>query len=639
MAAQAIRNRASAATVALFLQAGADAHDAGLLAEAARSYDPLYLIEFLRVGVSPNAFLPRIEGCSLLLWLLARGADPSLVLLKACEKIDMSLSAVTASLEAGAKADAVDSNGRSALHLLLMSDCYPTSDAVKLLIKAGANINAVDQRGESVLGVALRLCLSFVARDLIRAGADVRRVSSQSSCFELSAQRQDRHVDWLFKEFVCAGADVTVTDRDGNTPLHLLARLKSYSTDVVKVLVDAGVKIDCVNARGETPLMCALSAPCEATAKFVSALLSLGASVDSRSVDNGYTVCHFAAELCDRELMSTLIDTFGVDVNATSKDGRTPLMIACAKSAWDIVALLLAAGARPHAGALHSAISAARSDIVEALIAASADVCASDKHGWTPCHYAVALGNTELFDRLVAAGASVNVGGESLVHIATISSIREASMQRLVAAGADLNAINGSGQTPCHVAAAFDKPAILRVLIDAGAVFDVLDNNGSTALTKAVERGSRECVALLLAAGANATRVDQRGQTLLHVLLSGLRFDPMLVRALAAHGVDVNARDSSGLSAVDRVAERGDGVGCLCALFAVGAEVMVASESTRLALVRARGAEVCIGLQSMRVPALQLTEIIRFACASVSDDVPFHQLWSIATTIKHSLAN
>lgn len=143
-----------------------------------------------------------------------------------------------------------------------------------------------------------------------------------------------------------------------------------------------------------------------------------------------------------------------------------------------------AAGARPHAGALHSAISAARSDIVEALIAASADVCASDKHEarldrMIACHYAVALGNTELFDRLVAAGASVNVGGESLVHIATISSIREASMQRLVAAGADLNAINGSGQTPCHVAAAFDKPAILRVLIDAGAVFDVLDNNGS----------------------------------------------------------------------------------------------------------------------------------------------------------------
>jgi len=118
-----------------------------------------------------------------------------------------------------------------------------------------------------------------------------------------------------------------------------------------------------------------------------------------------------------------------------------------------------------------------------------------------------------------------------------------------------------------------------------------VDKNGRTALTKAVASGSRECVSLLLAAGANATRVDQRGQTLLHVLLYGRRYDPLLVRALAAHGVDVNARDSFGSSAVDHVAKRSDGVGCLCALFAVGAEVgaqvTAASESTRLALVRA----------------------------------------------------
>jgi ankyrin repeat protein len=438
----------------------------------------------------------------------------------------------------------------------------------------------------------------------------------------------------LFAAAVRAGASVTAVDLHGNTPLHYLARVPKFSSRLANVLVDAGAKIDCVNARGETPLMCALAAPREGAAMFVSSLLSLGAPIDSRSVDNGYTVCHFAAELRDRELMSTLIDTYRCDVNATSNNGKTPLMIACANGAWDVVTLLLAAGAKPHATALLEAVTAARTDIAETLIAAGVDVCVGDQHGWTACHYAVAQDNAELLNRLIAAGASVNVGGESLIHLAAIASLDGTMLQRLVAAGADANAVDESGQTACHVAAV-NKSITLRVLIDAGARFDTVDKYGCTALTKAVASGSRECVSLLLAAGANATRVDQLGQTLLHVLLYGRRYDPLLVRALAAHGVDVNARDSSGLSAVDHVAKRADGVGCLCALFAIGAEVTAASESTRLALVRARGAEVCIGLQSMHLPALQLAEIIRFACASVSDDVPFHQLWSIATKVKH----
>jgi ankyrin repeat protein len=65
----------------------------------------------------------------------------------------------------------------------------------------------------------------------------------------------------LFEVLVRAGADATAADRDGNTPLHHLARMRELSATVVKILVDAGAKIDCVNARGETPL-CARSNRC-----------------------------------------------------------------------------------------------------------------------------------------------------------------------------------------------------------------------------------------------------------------------------------------------------------------------------------------------------------------------------------------
>jgi ankyrin repeat protein len=193
----------------------------------------------------------------------------------------------------------------------------------------------------------------------------------------------------------------------------------------------------------------------EGSATFIRCLLSLGAPADSRSLDYGYTACHCAARLCDRELMSTLIDTFGVDVNATSKEGDTPPMFACANGAWDIVALLLAAGAKPHGSdALHAAVSAARTDTVDTLIATDVDLDTIDEHYWTACHYAVAQNNAELLDRLIAAGASVDVVDESLIHLAVIASLDGTLIQRLVAAGADVNATQGwerkNGVPCCH---------------------------------------------------------------------------------------------------------------------------------------------------------------------------------------------
>jgi hypothetical protein len=167
-------------------------------------------------------------------------------------------------------------------------------------------------------------------------------------------------------------------------------------------------------------------------------------------------------------------------------------------------------------------------------------------------------------------------------------------------------------------------------------MFDVLDNVGCAPLKAAVKSGSRECCTLLLTAGADATRRDPDGSTFLHELLSCHRSDwSMMTRPLVSHGVDVNARTFVGISASDLAMRIADHSG-LCTLFAMGAEVpVIESESTQTALLRARAAEVCIGLQSMHLPALLLVEIIRFACASVSDNVPFDRLWTIVTTIKH----
>jgi tetratricopeptide (TPR) repeat protein len=54
-----------------------------------------------------------------------------------------------------------------------------------------------------------------------------------------------------------------------------------------------------------------------------------------------------------------------------------------------------------------------------------------------------------------------------------------------------------------------------------------------------------------------------------------------------------------------------------------------------LAVCRDRAFEICVGLQSLGVPAPQLIEIVMQDCEAFAARLPFHLLWNISTAIKH----
>jgi hypothetical protein len=55
----------------------------------------------------------------------------------------------------------------------------------------------------------------------------------------------------------------------------------------------------------------------------------------------------------------------------------------------------------------------------------------------------------------------------------------------------------------------------------------------------------------------------------------------------------------------------------------------------QLKMMRLRGFQVCVGLQSLRLPALVLCEILANAFAPLESLIAFHRVWAIVTTIKH----
>jgi ankyrin repeat protein len=164
----------------------------------------------------------------------------------------------------------------------------------------------------------------------------------------------------------------------------------------------------------------------------------------------------------------------------------------------------------------------------------SAGVKQKDKHGATPLHQAAAAGSAEAMRLLVAAGAEIDAvndfGATPLMW-----AINEPEKVRiLVGAGANVNARSKMGRTPLFLAAANDgSSATVKLLLDRGAKVE------DAALVAASGANDLASIRLLLEKGANVNAKDEAGRTpLMHAAGNG---NPKVIELLLSKGADVNA--------------------------------------------------------------------------------------------------
>ncbi len=212
---------------------------------------------------------------------------------------------------------------------------------------------------------------------------------------------------------------------------------------------------------------------------------------------------------------------------------------------------------------LHWAVHHDDAELVTRLLAAGAEVAATNDYGATPMSEAAVGANPAVLAALLDAGAdpdSPNVDGQTALMVVARGG-NTAAARVLLEHGADVNAREQrKGQTALMWAVAQSHPEMVRLLLERGAEVDArstvndwermvtaeprqknLMSGGFTPLLYAARQGCLECARQLVAAGAAIDLADPDGVTPLLSALLNAHFDT--AKYLLEAGAQVNKWD------------------------------------------------------------------------------------------------
>jgi ankyrin repeat protein len=412
------------------------------------------------------------------------------------------------------------------------------------------------------------------AARLVKSGANVKAVTAYGvTPMQLAA---DNNYTEAIRLLLKAGADADSPNPDGETALHLVAR--AGNVEAAKLLLKAGAKVDArEKLGGQTPLMWAAARRKPAVAEL---LLRNGADVNARSAIRDYQ------RVATAESRAKQLD----------RGGFTPLLYAARENCGECVEILLKHKVNvdlpdpSKVAPISIAMINGNWDITKRLIEAGADVNQWDIFGSSPL--AVAIGNLSGRGNALPLDQPQKATGREVVTL-------------LLQRGANPNQQNyfkppdrgggGRGTTPFLSAVQTGDLALVRELLAHGANPKLATAEGQGAITMAVqantvsafgafaglpgfgpelppvdpskaEERTKEQVELLkhlAGLGADVNLMAHRhflqrtrGGSALHYAVRG-GGNHLIIESLLALGLNINAKDEDGLTALDYAMGRG----------------------------------------------------------------------------------
>ncbi|MBM3771369.1 MAG: hypothetical protein FJW27_08800 [Acidimicrobiia bacterium] len=414
-------------------------------------------------------------------------------------------------LKAGADAKAPNRYGATPLFVACQNG---NAAIIERLIKAGGDPNSKNPDGETALMTAARTGQVDAVKLLLASGADAKAVEGWRGQTALMWAAAENHTS-VVQTLIEAGADVNARSNGGFTPL--LFAVRAGKKDVVNLLLAKGANPnDAIPAAGPRPGAPAAGPPPNAAATGGA----IGNAAGGRLSQAG-------------DPLTQLFQVFntGNRANGRTGPGTTALIMATLNGHFELAAELLDKGADPNnAGpgwtALHQVAWTRRPPI---------------QHGLPPPVQTGKIDSLTLAKKLLAHGANPNarmtrepadgarnvlnrIGSTPFLQAAKLADIPY--MKLLLEHKADPTITTLDGATPLMAAAGVgiwhtgesagtnaEALEAAKLLVALGADVNAVDGNGDTALHGAAYRGAKDIAQLLVDHGAKINVVNKIGWT------------------------------------------------------------------------------------------------------------------------------
>jgi ankyrin repeat protein len=395
------------------------------------------------------------------------------------------------------------------------------------------------------------------------------------------------------------GNSVNKLTHDGRIYLHWAAN--RGNVELVEYLLKKGSKIDLEDSHGTTPLLFAANSG-QPNTKIYDSFLAHGADFKKEVNQDGANVLLLAIANDKDLVLTNYFITKGLSLNSVDATGNNAFSYAAKSGNIELLKTLAQKGVKPNANAILMAAqggggrrgATAQSAgsglaVYQYLESLGVKPTATAKNGENVLHALARKPNqAETITYFLSKGVDVNQldeDGNNVLMSAAATNRDTAVIALLLPKIKDINQANQQGSTALTLAVRSNSPEMVTYLISKGATVNVLDKKGNNLAYYAVESyraapvqgfggpgadgrpgaqgGGRPAngpkpadfdtkLAILKQRGLAVTEPQRDGNTLYHLAVA--KNELSLIKRLEPLGIDINAKNKEGMTALHKAA-------------------------------------------------------------------------------------
>ena len=407
-----------------------------------------------------------------------------------------------------------------------------------LIQQPTCDLSIQDDNGDTTLHIAA--CSKWNSAEKMQCLLECDRcdpnITNKQGYTPLHTATEHNQVDSLIKLLNSTKCNPNIQDLHGNTALHLSIRQKS-ATVIEHFLMCIKVNVNIQNRQGDTPLHVA--------------------------VDQGIPI----------SVIEALTHHVHCNVSIANNEGMTPLQLLVKMERLLVANVIAKKSSREdikkmanedRSDVLYKAMSENCLFLVQALLEFQSEkVNLRYNSSETPLHAACRLGHCDMIEILLENGAdiqAVDSSGDAPIHIACNGLGLDCLKPILQSKGCDPNQKNAYGDTALHIVLNIGTVHFCKfeILLENGADVQAVDSNGDAPIHIVCNGLRLDCLkALLQSKGCDPNQKNAYGDTALHIVCRvGEYMDSFIQALISTPGIDPEVANHAGLTPAEVAGEK-----------------------------------------------------------------------------------